>query len=352
MKHVQESLAKRKKEHNLRKLPAQREGIDFLSNDYLGLAKNATDLVHSTKGSTGSRLLSGNHPFLEETEAFIAETHQAETALFFPSGYMANLGLYSCLASKHDTYILDEQSHASIIDGKRLSLAKTLKFKHQDFDSLIQKLNAARGEKFVVTESVFSMSGSRTDLEKLSEICKEHKAYLIIDEAHSVGLEDFNNPYADVRVVTYGKAFGVHGASVLCSQEVKDFLVNFSRPFIYSTAPSLSAVQCVKNAYQNILKADSHRAKLNKLIQYWNERKNDKLAWLDSDSQIQSLLVEGNEEVTSLANYIQENGFQVLPIKSPTVKKGEERIRFCLHSFNTESEIDHLFKVIDQWHEE
>jgi len=349
LNHLEKDLLKRKENGNHRSLPLPSFGIDFLSNDYLGLASKKHKL-HVNSGSSGSRLLSGNSKSTEAIEERIAKIHGVESALLFQSGYTANLGLISAVVKKNDYLIADEFSHASILDGARMSFGSSYKFKHNDLEDLEKKLLKASGSNFVITESTFSMDGSSSNLKEVSKLCKAHKALLIVDEAHSVGLEnEYSNMYADIRVVTYGKAFGAHGAAVLGPAVLKQFLVNFSRPFIYSTAPSPCQIESINMAYSAVLAADNQRFNLEKLIEYWNKSKDTSLNWIESKTQIQSLVIPGNLEVSKLCEFLSQNGVNALPIKSPTVKAGFERVRFCLHSFNTKEQIDLLFKLLDQW---
>ncbi|HCW08412.1 MAG TPA: 8-amino-7-oxononanoate synthase, partial [Cytophagales bacterium] len=182
--------------------------IDFASNDYLGFAQHPELTVHGNpslkSGATGSRLISGNSMEAEEAEKTIARFHRAEAALIFNSGYAANVGLCSCIASKDDTFISDELIHASMIDGIRMSFASKLKFKHNDVDDLENKLTKATGNKFVAIESLYSMDGDEAPLKKIIEVCEKHSAQLIVDEAHAVGV------------------FGAHGEGLVNHYQLED----------------------------------------------------------------------------------------------------------------------------------
>ena len=206
------------------KLPAQK--IDFCSNDYLGISARrmiSVDRELVSHGSTGSRLLSGNYSLIEETEAIIAAFHQAEAGLIFNSGYDANLGLLSCVAQRGDTIIYDYLCHASIRDGIRLSFAHSFSFEHNDLNDLEKKLRLAEGNRFVVTESLFSMDGDMAPISPIVELCKKYSASLIVDEAHATGVVGDRGEgliqqlglEADcfARVHTFGKAVGCHGAN-------------------------------------------------------------------------------------------------------------------------------------------
>jgi 8-amino-7-oxononanoate synthase len=356
-------LQEREQNHSLRGLVVTLAPIDFSSNNYLGLAQSkalfeATHdfLEHKNifkNGSTGSRLLSGNDALFEEVERFLADFHKSEAALLFNSGYDANIGLFSAIP-RNAIILFDELVHASIRDGIRLSNAKAYKFEHNNLEDLEQKLlrfKSDDAEVFVVTESVFSMGGDSPDLKKLVKICKNHTAYLIIDEAHGIGvfgsegegLVQANGLEQDVfaRVVTFGKALGVHGAAVVGSKDLKSYLVNFCRSFIYTTALSPHSVASIFMAYQFMKEAHKERELLMNNINHFNE-----LFGIYDKSPIKSVVISGNEKVKKQAQKLIENGFDVRPILSPTVPEGQERLRFCLHSYNTPEQIRKVYELL------
>ncbi len=359
------SLQKREQAGLLRQLTCNEGLIDFCSNDYLGLAqvdsKNPdTSEIDNTwpTGSTGSRLVSGNSVLAEETEKFIAAYHHAEAALLFNTGYMANMGLCSSIADKHSLFIYDEHIHASIIDGMRLSVAKRYKFKHNDVDDLRRKLKLASGDKiYVLVESIYSMDGDLAPLQEIVNLCKEYKAALIVDEAHAVGIYGEgrglvcqNNLEANVwaRIITFGKALGCHGAAVVGSSLLRDFLINHARSFIYTTAMPPHSYSAIFSAYNEL--AVAGREKLFGLIDHFQKAAKeiliDDVRFLFNHSPIQGVIVPDNERVKSLAEYIRLQGFFVKAILSPTVPAGTERIRVCLHAFNSSREIDQLLMAI------
>ncbi|GAB4238325.1 MAG: pyridoxal phosphate-dependent aminotransferase family protein [Ekhidna sp.] len=366
MNIYQKALADRKKQHLLRSLPLPPEGIDFFSNDYLGLShsphlslgieeeyKNAPSL----NGATGSRLLSGNNWYVEKIEHQIAEFHHSESALIYASGYTANLGLISSLATQETTLICDELIHASLIDGARLGKAVKVKFRHNDIDDLKQKLSAAKAQKLVVVESVYSMDGDICPINEVVELCQTYDALLIVDEAHaiavygekgeglvqSLGLEE----HVFARIMTYGKGPGIHGAAVVGSSWLKEYQVNFSRSLIFSTAPSNHHVASIAAMYRHLPKCTDDRKQLKEMVDYFvRKRHASGDQWINSPSQIQSLIVPGNEQVVALGEKLKIAGINALPIRKPSVPEGAERIRFCLHSYNTTEEIDLLFNTL------
>jgi len=362
---LDKKLNERKEQNAFRLLRITENKIDFCSNDYLGIVKNnllqpatgnprLNDSVgqgQPATGSTGSRLLSGNYKLIEKTEKEIATFHQSETALIFNSGYDANVGLLSSVPQKGDTIIYDFLSHASIRDGIRLSFAESFSFAHNDLNDLEKKINQARGNIFVVTESVFSMDGDLCPLQPLVQLCKKYNAHLIIDEAHATGvigergeglvqhLQLQNEIFA--RVHTFGKACGCHGAAIAGSQRLKDYLINFARSFIYSTALPEHAVSMIKKSYEIFPYLVDERKHLHQLINLFQSAKIP-FEKLSSSTPVQIVIVPGNDAIKSLSEKLQQKNFDVRPILYPTVPKGKERLRIVLHAFNSEVEVQQL----------
>ncbi|MEP7257503.1 MAG: 8-amino-7-oxononanoate synthase [Flavitalea sp.] len=357
-------LEQRKASNALRSLLTAKEGIDLCSNDYLGIVKNKlienriADFSDNKRlsGSTGSRLISGNYPLIEETEKEIAQFHNAQAALIFNSGYDANSGLLSCVPQRGDTLLYDYLSHASLRDGARLSLARSFSFAHNDLGDLERKLKSAGGNIFVVTESVFSMDGDIAPLKEMVELCQRYGALLIVDEAHAtgvigirgegvckaLGLED----QCFARIYTFGKALGCHGAAVAGSATLYDYLVNFCRPFIYTTALPAAAVGAIRASYALFPGMEQERAYLRGLI---DDFRLASKGWttIDSETPIQALIIPGNERVKNAAAQLQEKGFDIRPILYPTVPEGQERLRIVLHTFNTSEEISRAVEMLN-----
>ncbi len=373
MNRYQRELLERKESHLLRELPHQSCPIDFYSNDYLGMGRSEElhqsitstfkELPVQRNGSTGSRLLSGNSSCAEEIESMIAAYHEVESALVFSTGYAANVGLISAIGTRGVSIISDELIHASLIDGIRLGFAQRHRFKHNDLDNLSSKLTSVSGDKIVLVESLYSMDGDIAPLKEILELCQKHGAELVVDEAHAAGVlgpkgkglcheAGIQNDVLAI-VVTYGKAFGTHGAAVLCASWLKEYLVNFARSFIYSTAPGDHQMTAIKCAYKFVEKADDERDQLDHGIQYFVKKRNEasEFQWIPSTTAIQSLIIPGNEAVKKFSDRIIENGISVLPIRSPTVPSGTERLRFSIHSFNNEVEMNKLFELVTTWEE-
>ena len=379
---LQHKLNLREDTNALRKLPIPTNGIDFSSNDYLGFAKNEEifDATHQylvdnnikINGATGSRLISGNHNLYTITENYIAEFHQSETALIFNSGYDANVGFFSAVPQRNDIILYDELCHASIRDGIQMSHAKAYKFQHNDYEdleALLSKFQTSHSELvegqlptsssqlptiYIVTESVFSMDGDAPNMETLVQLSEKHNALLVVDEAHALGvfgekgegLVQSQNLQDKIfaRIMTFGKGLGCHGAAILGSASLKEYLVNFARSFIYTTGLSPHSVATILVAYQN-LNDSSELQKLKQNINFFNQQKQllgIKPLFVYSKSAIHSAIIPGNEKVKHIASQLQDKGFEVKAILSPTVPEGQERLRFCLHSYNTEKEMQEV----------
>ena len=363
---ISESLQQRIKNHSLRTLKPENSLIDFCSNDYLGFSqskevkalfenelKNYSD-YHI--GSGGSRLLSGNHSFTESLEHKVAIFHDAESALIYNSGFDANIGLFASLPQRGDTIISDEFIHASIIDGIRLSNASRYVFRHNDLSSLEQKLKQAKGKIFIVVESVYSMDGDEAPLEEIAKLAKQYNAALIVDEAHAVGIfgESGRGLVHELglceevfaRIITFGKALGTHGAAILGSSQLRSYLINFSRAFIYTTAaPFLNhlAIQC---AYL-YLKSRDHQSDIHQRIKLFQQSIKSETKLLYSRSAIQIIVIPGNDKAREAARLIQQGGFDVRAILSPSVAEGSERLRICLHNHNSSTDIKNLCELLN-----
>ncbi len=365
---LRQALAKRALAGSLRQLSSSGEGIDFCSNDYLGLARSnrlrtLIDRIHAKHpraplGSTGSRLISGNSAAAERLEARLAVYHRAEAGLLFGSGYAANSGLFACIAGPGDTLIMDELIHASSVDGARLSKARKLVFRHNDLDDLAARLDEASGATFIGVESLYSMGGDTAPLPEMAALAVEYGAGLVVDEAHSNGITGpggagsvVENGLEDcvfARVHTFGKGLGLHGAVVLGSKTLRDYLVNFCRPFVYSTAPPRESLDKIEAAYELLPELDAEREQLFSLVRHTRSAiRESSFQWVESNTWVQSVIIPGNDQVLATAGHLGELGFDVKAIRAPSVPAGSERIRICLHAFNTVDEIDGLMAALE-----
>jgi len=368
-KALSEKLQLRKENNSFRGLTTRGSLVDFVSNDYLGFAQNeaiqekASRILKETtfkNGSTGSRLVSGTHALHGVVEKELAKFHNTEAALLFNSGYDANVGLFSAILQKGATILYDELIHASIRDGIRLSNAKSYRFKHNSIEDLKKKFSRCEGTVYIAIESVYSMDGDTAPVKEFVHFSNKNNCYLIVDEAHSNGV--FGNKGAGLlqdldlekevfaRIHTFGKALGCHGAVVLGSQELRDYLINFSRSFIYTTAASLHSIATIKAAYLELETTDAifrlqqNIAFFRKGIQEYNLE----AFFIDSHSAIHCCVISGNKKVKKAASFLEEKGLDVKAILSPTVLEGEERLRICLHAYNTEKEMVKMLKIVKE----
>lgn len=364
-------LNERKASGLLRETKCVEDLIDFCSNDYLGLARNRElgetmaknycewlgqqSLDAPINGATGSRLISGHSKLVDIFETQCAAMHQAEAALLFSSGYEANIGLIAALAQKDHVIFCDKLLHASLIDGLRLSAAERRIFKHNDLGDLVHLLEQypSTTTKWVVVESIYSMDGDQAPLAELIALREKYQFELIVDEAHAGGIygsmgEGVGAAYPEIfaRVITFGKAWGNAGAVVLGSTILKQYLINFARPFIYSTAPTPEHIQHLLTVMPYVQRAVEERKKLKKNIAFFKKHALS-TSWGDSDTAIQTFFVSGNEAVRTVAKSAQDAGFAVKPIVYPTVPKGKERIRITLTSLTKEIDILALIQTLE-----
>jgi len=377
-KKLQDKIETRAEEHSLRSLGLRQDLLDFSSNDYLGFSRSkkmynkACSILkqynYQANGATGSRLLTANHPLYLDTEKQIATFHNTPTALIFNSGYDANIGFFSSVPQRGDVILYDALCHASIRDGISMSHAKGYKFAHnnlQGLEALLEtqkKTNKTNAEIYVVTEAVFSMDGDTPPLKAVATLCKKHNAYLIVDQAHATGvigpkgkglvqeldLEDL----VFARIVTFGKALGCHGAAILGSGELKSYLINFARSFIYTTALPPHTLATIGAAYSKLEDNSDAIKKLQDNISTLQKGILDTQLtpyFIPSQSAIHCCVIKGNKATKDIAALLQQNKFDVKAILSPTVPKGQERLRICLHSYNTKEDITALVRLLKEF---
>jgi 8-amino-7-oxononanoate synthase len=326
------------------------QGIDLVSNDYLGLAEHpyVTDRMRQAlrnlpAGSGGSRLLRGHHACFEQIEARLGEFSGTESAVLFGSGYAANIGLLQAVVSPDDVIVSDERNHASLIDGIRLTKARTVIYPHQDLNALEAALKRPRtGRAIVITESVFSMDGDLTPLDVMSKVAEQHGAVLIVDEAHATGLygargsgrveESGLRDRVLATVHTGGKSLGSGGAWVAGSRVLCDILVNRARTFIFSTAP-IPVLAAALGAGLDLIEREPHRRVE---VHRKSALLNDALAAAGihaargsgrSDSPIVPIIVGPNDAALALQAGLIAAGFDVRAIRPPSVAPGTARVR-------------------------
>ncbi len=323
----------KKRENLLRTLSCEKGGIDFASNDYLGLSRSVelreeialafAKCVHL--GATGSRLLTGNSEHCEELESELANFFEAESALLFSSGYAANIGVMTALATRDDTILFDKLVHASLRDGIQLSHAKAYAWRHNDLHHLEEKLKRSPNA-IVVAESLYSQDGSRAPNE-LSSVCAKYGATLILDEAHATGI--FPPTPAFARIHTFGKAWGIAGAVVVGSHLLRKTLINFAKTFIYTTAMPSYQLSAIKATLRYLRKHPELNQRLHALLQF-----------AKMETPIRMIPCSARAK----AKELKSAGFSVSALLPPTVEK--EGIRMALHAFNTEEEISQLCNLL------
>jgi 8-amino-7-oxononanoate synthase len=348
---LQQELAVFDSQSQLRRLEIIR-GVNLSSNDYLGFSTDprikAALLTHLEEfdqiSSTGSRLLSGNSACWEEAESEFASFVGSEAALFFSSGYSANVGLLSCLLRPDDIVFSDSSNHASLIDGTRLSRARRIIIPHLNlncFEDALRRNESHAGERFIVVESVFSMEGDCAPLQDLAEIADRYGASLIVDEAHATGVFGPEGrglvaaagrfPSLLASIHTCGKALAAAGAFVACSETVKQYLVNRARTFIFSTGlpPFLSAQ--IRTAVRLARHADNERSRLRRTSDYLRGRLRDAAFDIGSShSQIVPIILGSNDRALDFARELAREGFAARAIRPPTVPPGTARLRLSL----------------------
>jgi 8-amino-7-oxononanoate synthase len=356
------ALSTRKKIGHLRQLRPSAGGSDFYSNDYLGLSANAGFQqtiyeaigrdVRLLTGSTGSRLISGNSDVAMEAEQCIAAAHQVQDALLFPSGYKANLALFSCIAGRHDTIIVDELIHRSVHDGCMMSMAKKWKFRHNDLNHLEDLLKKARGNVVVAVESLYSMDGNFAPLATIVKLAKKYQARVVVDEAHATGvfgkgLVHRAGLQQDVlaTVVTYGKAMGVQGAAVLGTRLLKEYLVNFAAPFIYSTGMPGVQIVGIMATYSYLERHPQLAITLQERVRHFRKYQLSRLS--QDSSPIQSVQFQEEGQLRAVTQALAQAGIRAYALFPPTV--GEERLRVSIHAFNSPEEIDKLCGIIQNY---
>lgn len=346
--------------------------LNLSSNDYLGIACDeqlqrefVATLGNTAEflfGSTSSRLLTGNAPSYTELEQKLATLFGREAALVFNSGYHANIGVLPALTVKGDLILADKLVHASIIDGLRLCEAKWERYRHNDLDHLerlIIKNKNNYNRIFIVTESVFSMDGDVADLPALCDLKEKYDAILYVDEAHAfgavgrygLGLCDETNTTQriDLIVGTFGKAIASQGAYLIADREVVSYLVNTMRPLIFTTALPPVNLHWTSFVVDALAEMNADRIKLAALGNLLRSELERVGVETRGSSHIVPVVAGENHEAIRLAELMQENGFWALPIRYPTVPKGEARIRISLNPQITEDEVFEIVKVVEQW---
>jgi 8-amino-7-oxononanoate synthase len=342
--------------------------LNFCSNDYLGLA-NHPDVLDAVKqsltqygyGAGASHLVNGHSELHHQLEQQLAQWLGHEKALLFSTGFSANTALLNTLITNQDVVFQDKLNHASLIDGGLQCAGLLKRYRHLDMTHLNKLMDSnpaqSDGHQFIATDGVFSMDGDRADIIKLTEIANQRQATLIIDEAHSLGVigeqgrglvsQLFANQPKPIIMGTLGKAFGGFGAFVAADEEVIDYLIQFARPYIYTTAmPSANAAAAL--ASLSIIRNDSNRrTHLNDLIQYFRELATAaELPLVDSQSPIQPIIIGESKAATQVSNALRLQGILVSAIRPPTVPINTARLRVTITANHTKKDIEQLVNTI------
>ncbi|WP_447744968.1 8-amino-7-oxononanoate synthase [Pseudomonas nicosulfuronedens] len=343
--------------------------LAFCSNDYLGLA-NHPEVIAALRtgaerwgvGGGASHLVNGHCGPHHELELALAEFTGRPRALLFSTGYMVNLGTVTALVGKGDSVLQDRLNHASLLDAGLLSGARFSRYLHNDAASLASRLEKAEGNTLVVTDGVFSMDGDLADLPALCAKAREKNAWVMVDDAHGFGplgatgggiVEHFGLGLEDVPVLvgTLGKAFGTAGAFVAGSEELIETLIQFARPYIYTTSQP-PAVACATLKSLELLRAESwRRDHLNALIaRFRTGAEAIGLSLMDSPTPIQPILIGGSAQAMALSAELRQRGILVGAIRPPTVPAGTARLRVTLSASHTEAQVDHLLLALaESW---
>ena len=345
-----------------------RSGIDFTSNDYLGLAESgelrraASEAVARgvPVGAGGSRLLRGNHEEHEALESEAAAYFGAETALYFGGGYVANFAIFSTLPKRGDLVVHDELVHASVHEGLRSGRADHVAVAHNSidaFDAAIARWRAAggKGRPWISVESLYSMDGDSPDIAGLFAVADRHEAMVVIDEAHATGVlgpqgrglaAPFEGRDNVITLHTCGKALGTVGGFILAPRTIRDFLVNRARPFIFATAPSPLTAAITRSAIEISRTNPERRERLAGLVQFAGGELRRRCGITPSGSQIIPVVIGADRAAVAVAALLQQRGFDIRAIRPPTVPEGTARLRIALTLNVDEAVVAELFEAL------
>lgn len=347
LSRFEKSLIGLERRSRRRKLMLAGDLLDFSSNDYLGMSHHPK-LLAAVRGAIddgiaigagGSRLLRGHHDEHQALETQAANFFGSEQALFFANGFMANYALFTCLPKSGDVVIYDELVHASIHDGMMAGKAQAIAAKHNDLQDFEDKIKAARaggkGQIYISIESIYSMDGDTAPVDELMQLANDYKAFLVVDEAHATGvwgeggkglMSAWEGAENLITLHTCGKAIGASGALICAPQIICDYMVNYSRPFIYSTAPSPLTAYTVSESMKIMQDEPELRERLKQNIKLATEL----LSIETSTSQILPIIIGDAGATMAMAKQLQAAGFDIRGVRPPTVPDGSSRLRITL----------------------
>ena len=341
--------------------------LSFCSNDYLGLA-NHPDIKQAMKngldrygtGSGAAHLISGHSRAHQALEEELADFSGYPRALLFSTGYMANLGIAQALCSQGDALFEDRLNHASLLDAALLSGARLQRYSHLDTADLAHKLNTSKKrEKMVMTDGVFSMDGDIAPIEALASQCKQHQAWLMVDDAHGFGvlgqqgkgsLEHSNVAVDQVPIymATLGKAAGTAGAFVAGSEDLIEYLIQYARTYVYTTAMPPALAEATRASLNIIKKGNGRREQLQQLIHRFRSGAQQLgLQLVDSDTPIQPVMIGDSLKASRISEQLLDKGFLISAIRPPTVPDGRARLRITLSASHEENHIDQLLDALE-----
>ncbi|WP_161445121.1 8-amino-7-oxononanoate synthase [Vibrio sp. V43_P6S15P86] len=339
-----------------------RRYINFSSNDYLGLA-NDQALVRAWQqglsvygsGSGASPMVTGFSAAHSNLEAALTEWLGYDRAILFGSGFSANQALLFTLLEKSDVLIQDRLNHASLMEAGMLSPAKMKRFKHNDIEHLKSLLNS-EGNHLVVTEGVFSMDGDCAPLADIADVTGNHDAWLAVDDAHGIGVLGESGGGScelaavkpEILIVTFGKAFGMSGAAILCDHATGDFLTQFARHHVYSTAMPPAQAYALTHAVSMVQEQSWRREKLTELSEVYRDSLGDVEGFVDTQTSIKPFVIGESDLALRVAGACRQNGIWVTAIRPPTVPKGTSRLRITLTVNHTNEQVKTLSMALKQ----
>jgi len=339
-----------------------KEIINFNSNDYLGLSTNQIIIKNTVRdfdeiSQCSSRLVGGNNKIIEKLEDSLSRHRNTESSLVFTTGYTAVLGVLSALADNQTTVFSDESNHASIIDGCRLSNSKIKVFRHNDIENLLELVRGVKGKKILVTEGVFSIGGDMSKLKSICKLAKEFGLFTIVDDAHGDFVFGKNasgtpselgvNALIDVHISSLSKALGCFGGYVACTRIVRDYLINKSRQFIFSSAIPTHLCKSALSGI-NIAKKGILQRKLFKNVNLLYDGLTDMGFDIGNTcSQIIPLHIGSEKLAIKFADALLQNGILLHPMRFPTVKKGCAALRLSLNASHSKAQLNYTLDRLE-----
>jgi 8-amino-7-oxononanoate synthase len=339
--------------------------LNFSSNDYLGLAQQSESLITAAKawgmGSGASHLVCGHSEAHQQLEQALAESVGYPRALLFANGYMANLAVLQTLLNRQDHLYQDKLNHASLIDGGLISSSKMRRYRHNDSDHLAHFLEQEKPSSclsLVATDSVFSMDGDQANLPELVDVCQQHEALLMVDDAHGFGVlgngkytgsiahQGLSADQVPIYMGTLGKGLGGYGAFVAGSADLIEYLIQFARPYIYTTALPAALAAAMKDNLDIVMTGERQKILSANITYFRQQAKHLAIDIMPSKTAIQPLLVGDDAKAVAISQQLKQYGILVTAIRPPTVAKGSARLRITLTASHTEKDIDQLLAAL------